>query len=161
MADEDVTTEAGTPAERPTKLPKGLQPHDDDRGLDLTLRSTNGTTRTVTINEPSIRQLGKLQAIFAKVDKAAPKLPEMAPEDALRDPAWQEAVEKRRIWIYGGARGDSFPYGQAVLDAITLCSPEETVTLDDLPSWCANPLVAQALMTHFTLPLVGPVGQSA
>lgn len=106
----------------------------------------------IVLSEPSMRQLAEIHALWAEADDALPKIRVVADrtDTAQVQGALEDAKERQRAMFSADA-----PHGTAFVKMIEMLSDEDTVTLDDLPGWCANPTAAQQILLHFTAPLGG------
>lgn len=113
----------------------------------------------VVLHEPSMRQLAEIHALMAQADEALPNIRVVNNRnDAAEVQAALEDAKKRQAAMFSV----DAPHGTAFVKMIEmLTEAHETVTLDDLPGWCANPAATQQILQHFTAPLGGGAAPGA
>lgn len=123
-------------------------------GLSSVSQNGEKKQRVVVLHEPNVVALGALQKKASDLDGAVPRT---EPYDDPDHPTAEEREEAQRIireqhaFIYG----EKVPYAHFFLDIIKACS-DETVELEELPSWAANVAASRRCLDFFKNPLGGP-----
>lgn len=127
---------------------------NDDGTITLPLRAGE----SVTIEEPSMRQLGRMHEIASAADDALPSLPVLSsdkPSPAEAD-EYTKVLKARTEMMFSAES----PHAAALIEIIHLLCDRE-VTIDDLPGWCGNPATLRQILFRFQSPLPGPAADES
>lgn len=115
----------------------------------------------VTLEEPSMADLGWLTAAVQALDTSMPVIPPIR-ENSSPDEveAFTVGSRARTVAIYDVSAENPLPYGHLVIETIKRFSDGvQDVDSSQLYGWAASPATVRAILEHFRAPLPGQAFQ--